>query len=229
MNVQTRRTLDRDLQAIHDDILRLGKMVDSAISQSMQALADRDTQLAESIVQGDEKLNNLRYQIEEACLALVATQQPAAGDLRNIMAAMSIVSDLERMGDHAEGIARIVIRMDDQPLLKPLIDLPRMAEICRKMLSQSLEAYMECDAEKALEVASQDDAIDDLYNQVFRELLSFMLEDPNTVTRALYLQFASHNLERIADRVTNIAERVVFMASGEILELNPEPDTASLT
>ena len=225
----TRASLDRELQGIQDSVLRLGELVDGAIQKAIQSLAARDTSLARSVVSEDAAINRLRFQTEEACLALIATQQPAAGDLRTVVAAMNIVSDLERMADHAAGIARIVLRMGDEPLLKPLIDIPRMAEACRQMLRDSLAAFVQRDAEQARSIAGMDDTIDGLYQQVFRELLSFMVEDPRTTTRALYLLFAAHNLERIGDRATNIAERVVFMTSGEMRELNPEPrDTAHL-
>lgn len=221
---QPRRTLDRDLRALQDDLLRLGSLVDTAIDRALQALAARDAGLARQIATDDARVNELRFQIEEACLALIATQQPAAGDLRAIVAAMNIVGDLERMADHAAGIAKTVLRMGDDPLLKPLIDLPRMAAECRTLLRRALDAYLARDADLARAVAAQDDTIDGLYNQIFRELLSFMVEDPRTTTRALYLLFAAHNLERIGDRVVNIAERVIFMASGEMKELNAGPD-----
>jgi phosphate transport system protein len=225
----TRAGLDRALHTIEDGVLRLGEMVDVAIQQALRSLAERDTSLARQVVNDDAAVNRLRFETEEACLALIATQQPAAGDLRTVVAAMNIVSDLERMADHAAGIARIVLRMGDEPLLKPLIDIPRMAEACRQMVRDSLEAFVRRDAEAARAIAGMDDTIDGLYHQVFRELLSFMVEDPGTTTRALYLLFAAHNLERIGDRATNIAERVVFMTSGEMRELNPEPrDTAHL-
>jgi len=215
-----RATLDRDLQAVQDDLLRLGSLIDAAVARSLQALADRNADLARQIVVDDARVNALRFQIEEECFALIATQQPAARDLRAAVAAMNIVSDLERMADHAAGIAEIVLRMGDEPLLKPLIDMPRMAEECREMLRQALDAYVKHDVELARAVAARDDVIDGLYKQIFRELLSYMLEDPRTTTRALYLLFAAHNLERIGDHITNIAERVIFMASGEMKELN---------
>jgi phosphate transport system protein len=228
MSAHIRGALDRELQAVQDDILRLGSMVNVAIEQSMEALAKRDADLAQQVIGNDQQINQLRFNIEEDCIRAVATQQPAAADLRGIMAAMIIANELERMGDHAEGIARIVIRMGDEPLLKPLIDLPRMAETCRKMITNVLGAYTDRNVILAREVASQDDFIDDLYKQIFRELLTYIIEDPKTTTRALYLLFAAHNLERIADRVTNIAERAVFIASGELRELNPEHDEAEL-
>ncbi len=218
MTTQTRTHLDRDLRLLQDDILRMGSLIDAAITRSLRALSARDSELARGVIAADAAVNALRFEIEDACLTALATQQPAAGDLRAVVAAIIIVNELERMGDYAAGIARTVIRMGDEPLLKPLIDMPRMAEICRAMLEQALRAYLARDAELARSVAARDDEIDDLYNQVFRELLAFMLEDPHTTTRALYLLFSAHNLERIGDRVVNIAERVIFMASGELKE-----------
>ena len=220
MTTHIRATLDRDLRRVQDDLLQLGGLIDTAISRALQALADRNADLARQIVADDERVNALRFQIEEECFTLIATQQPAARDLRAAVAAMNIVSDLERMADHAAGIAEIVLRMGDEPLLKPLIDMPRMAEECHAMLRQALDAYVKHDVELARAVAARDDVIDGLYNQIFRELLSFMLEDPRTTTRALYLLFSAHNFERIGDHITNIAERVIFMTSGEMKELN---------
>ena len=219
----TRSSLDRELRAIEDNMLRMGEMVDGAIQASLRALAERDRGLAQQVVDGDAQINRLRFDIEEACLALMATQQPAAGDLRTVVAAMNVVGDLERMADHAAGIARIVLRMGDEPLLKPLIDIPRMAEVCRYMTRDALQAFVRRDGERARQIAAMDDQIDGLYQQVFRELLSFMVEDPKTTSRALFLLFAAHNLERIGDRATNIAERVLFLTSGVMRELNPEP------
>jgi phosphate transport system protein len=222
MSVSTRATLERELEEMQDDLLRLGERVDEAIADALRSLERRDLDLARQVVAGDAEINALRFQIEENCLRLIATQQPAAGDLRAVVAAMNIVVDLERMGDHAAGNARIVLRMGDEPLLKPLIDIPRMAQLCRQMLRESLQAYVARDAAGALAIARQDDILDGLYQQVFRELLTFMIEDPRTTTRALSLLFAAHNLERIGDRVTNIVERIVFATSGEMRELNPE-------
>ncbi len=229
MTRSSRAVLDKDLQAIQDDVLRMAHLLDEAVSRSLEALASQDTRLAQEIVAGDAQINALRFRIEEACLALIATQQPAAGDLRAVIAAMNIVGDMERMADHAAGVARLVQTMGGQPLLKPLIDIPRMVEVCRSMVREALQAFVARDPEKARQVASQDNTIDALYKQIFRELLSFMVEDPSTTSRALILLFAAHNYERIGDRATNIAERVIFLASGEMRELNPEPpDTSHL-
>ena len=222
-----RATLDRELIEINDGLMRIGSLVDAAIERSMQSLADRDAALARQVDADDAKVNALRFQVEEECLALIARQQPAASDLRAVLAAFSIVTDLERMGDHAAGIARTVVHMGDQPLLKPLIDLPRMAETCREMLRLALQAYVERDTEKARSIVAMDDTVDGLYTQIFREILSFMVEDPHTTSRGLYLIFAAHNLERIGDRVTNIVERILFMTSGEMRELNPKVSKAA--
>jgi len=222
MTTHVRSTLDRELIEINEGLLRIGNLVDVAIERAVQALAHRDQGLARQVDADDASVNALRFEIEEACLALIARQQPAATDLRAVLTAFSIVTDLERMGDHAAGIARTVLHMGDEPLLKPLIDLPRMAEICREMLRLSLRAYVERDAEKARPIVAMDDSVDALYTQTFREILSYMVEDPRTTSRGLYLMFAAHNLERIGDRVTNIVERILFMTSGEMRELNPK-------
>ncbi len=215
-----RSTLDREFSAIRDNILRMGSLVDTAIDRSIQALRTQDVALSRQIIADDQGINDLRFTIEEECLALIATQQPVASDLRAVIAAMNIVNDMERMGDHATGIAKTVIRMDGEPLLKPLVDIPRMADLAREMLKKSLDAFLARDPEAARAVARQDDEIDHLYNQIFRELLSFMIEDPATTTRGTYLLWAGHNLERIGDRATNIAERVIFMTTGTMKELN---------
>jgi phosphate transport system protein len=217
-----RSAFDQELQELRDNVLRLGSMVDTAIGQSIRALKERDQALAQQIVVDDENINELRFKIEEDCLSLIARQQPAARDLRFIVATMNIVLDLERMGDHAAGIATIVLLMGGEPPVKPLIDLPRMAQISQEMLRASLDAFMSENAEEALIITTRDDEVDQLYNQIFRELVSYMIEDPGTVTRAMYLLFCAHNVERIADRVTNVCERVVFVATGHMEEIPSE-------
>jgi phosphate transport system protein len=222
-SVQSRGTLDRELRSLRKKISRLGDMVERTIAEALRALRAADEELANAVVDGDIELNELRFEIEEACLAVIATQQPAAGDLRQIVAAMNIVVDLERMGDHAAGIAKTVRRM------KPAIykDLPesleRMAALTQQMLRQALEVYAANDIDRAYNVARMDGQIDDSYQALFGDLLARMLDEEELATNALFLLFAGHNLERIGDRVTNIAERVIFMASGEMQELNPEP------
>lgn len=219
----TRAHFDQELNALQDNLLRMGGMLDTAIALGMKALAERDLDLARRVVADDAKINDLRFYIEEQCIRLIATQQPLATDLRFIVAAMNVISDMERMADHAAGIAKTVLKMGNQPLLKPLIDLPRMADESREMLRAALDAYVARDVEAARGVAARDDVMDDLYHQIFRELVSFIAEDPSTTTRALYLLFAAHNLERIGDRVVNITERVIFITSGEMKELSAGP------
>jgi phosphate transport system protein len=167
MSRSSRAVLDKHLQAIQDDVLRMAHLLDAAISRSLEALAAQDARLAQEIVAGDAQINALRFGIEEACLALIATQQPAAGDLRAVIAAMNIVGDMERMADHAAGVARLVQTMGGEPLLKPLIDIPRMVEVCRSMLRESLQAFVERNPDKARQVAIQDNTIDALYKQIF--------------------------------------------------------------
>jgi phosphate transport system protein len=220
MTDKSRGLFDRQLTNLRDNIVYLSGMVVDAIEQAIKALRNQDKELARQVVSGDEAINTKRYEVEEQCLTLIATQQPAAGDLRAIIAANHIVTELERMGDYASGIAEIAIRLADQPHLKPLIDVPRMAETDQEMIRASLEAYLDQNPDLALETAKRDAEIDRLYDQIYRELLTYMMEDPKTITRATHLLWVAHNLERIADRVTNICERIIFMTTGELKELN---------
>lgn len=215
-----RATFDKYLQELQDEMLTLSSMVEKAIDRSLDALKRRDLESARQIIADDQKINLKRSEIEEMGIDLIATQQPMAQDLRTIIAVLSIITDLERMADYAEGIARITLLIGEQPHVKPLIDIPRMAEKATSMLRRSLTAFVERDVEAAKQISSEDEMIDDLYHQVYRELLVFMLQDPKTITRATYLIWAAHRLERVADRVTNICERVVFMVTGTYEELN---------
>src|SRR5512143_2099125 len=181
-------------------------MVDKAIDRSVEALKRRDMNEAQVIISDDFKINRKRFEIEERCMLLLATQQPMAKDLRAIAAVMHIITDLERMGDHAEGIAKVNLMMGDEPLLKPLIDIPEMADKSRDMLRRTLDAFIEADADAAKKIAMEDDQMDELYDRVYRDLVQIMIEDPSTVTRATYLLWVAHNLERIGDRITNICE-----------------------
>jgi len=196
-------------------------LVDQAIDRSVLALRDRDHTLAQKVIDGDAELNRLRYEVEEACLAILATQQPAAGDLRAILAVETIAVELERMGDHAEGIAKIVLRMGDEPPVTPLVEIPRMADLCRQMLKQSVDTFIARDAEAARRVGETDDSIDALYRELFDRLVAVMGRDPSAVERGTYLLWIAHNLERIGDRITNIVERVIFMATGQIGMIYP--------
>jgi phosphate transport system protein len=215
-----RTFFERHLAEIQEEMLVLADMVESAIKRSLQALKGRDMDLARQVIADDVKINQKRYDAEERCLELIATQQPLAGDLRTIVAVLHMIVDLERMGDHAEGIAKIVVMLADEPPLKPYIDLPRMADVAVEMLRESLEAFKHRDADRARATIDRDDEVDALYDQVYRELLTYMLGDPRTIQRATHLMWVAHNLERIADRVTNICERVVFLVTGKIEELN---------
>jgi phosphate transport system protein len=217
-----RSTLERDLEQVRSDILRMGSRVESAIDRSVQALKNRDYDLAQQVVNDDDAINQLRYDIEERCLELIATQQPAAGDLRTTIAATHIAVELERIADHAEGIAEIAKRIFDEPLLKPLIDVPVMAQTAREMIRGALDAYVAGDIEAAQKVVARDDEMDALYQQIFRELLTYMLEDPRNISRATYLLWVAHNLERIGDRATNVCERVIFMATGKLEEFKSQ-------
>lgn len=216
--MEIRTTFHKKLREIQDDILAMGSLVEKAINRSMEALKKRDVAMANQIIADDLKINQKRFDIEEKCIQLIATQQPMASDLRAIICVLNIITDLERIGDHAEGIAKIVVMIGDEPPLKPLIDLPRMSAKTAGMLHRSLDAFIDCDADAARQIITEDDEIDNLYEQVFRELLTFMAEDPQTITRATRLLWVAHNLERSADRVTNICERVIFNVTGKMVE-----------
>jgi phosphate transport system protein len=217
-----RETFGKHLSELKTQLLELGTDAGRTIGQGVDALKTRDRALAQAIIQHDAEINRVRYQIEERCYETIATQQPLASDLREIISILLIAIELERIADHSKNLAEIVIFMGDEPLLKPLIDIPRMAEICESMLNQSLDAFARRDAEAGRAVCARDDEIDQLYEQIFRELLTYVMEDPRAVTRALNLLFAAHNLERIGDRVTNIGERVIYAATGRLEELNIE-------
>ncbi len=225
-HIQSRAELDRELAAIRESMLALGERVAVSIHDSVLALRNTDRELAETIIVGDAEVNKMRFDIEKACESVIATQQPAASDLREVIAALNIVVDLERMGDHAAGIAKTVQLMGDEQFESLPESLERMAARTQDMLRQAVEVYAEADNDRAYNVALMDDKIDDSYQSLTHELLQGMIEDEISTTRGLYLLFAGHNLERIGDRVTNIAERVIFMASGKMKELNPEPGEA---
>ena len=216
--MEIRTVFHKQLREIQDDILAMGSMVSKATLRSIDALKNRDLGLAQQIITDDKKINKKRFEIEERCIQLIATQQPMASDLRIIVAILNIIIEVERIGDYAAGIAKIAIMMGDEPPLKPLIDIPRMADQTVDMLRRSLDTFVNRDAEAAKKIIPEDDLVDQLYDQVFRELLFFMAEDPKTITRATRLIWVAHNLERAADRVTNICERVVFVVTGKMEE-----------
>lgn len=215
-----RESFRKYIKELEQELISMGEMVIRAINRSVEALKTRNIEEAKKIVSDDIHINKKRWDIEEKCIYLIATQQPVATDLRDLIAVLNIITELERMGDHAEGIAKIVIMLGDAPLIKPLIDIPRMTEKAVDMLKKSLEAFTKLDVKMARAICNEDDEVDMLYDQIYRELLSFMIEDPKTITGATHLMWVAHNLERIADRVTNICERIVFLVTGKMEEIN---------
>jgi len=219
-----RKTFEQELQQVKDDVLLLGSMIEKAILDSVEALKKRNTKFSEKIIAEDREINRKRFEIESQLMVLIATQQPMAHDLRLLASMLEIISELERMGDYAKGIANINIRMGDQPLLKPLIDVPRMAQKGVDMLHRALTAFINEDVETAKAIPVEDDEVDALYNQVYHELMMYVIQDPKSIERANWLLWVAHNLERFADRVTNICERTVFIATGEMEEIKSTND-----
>jgi phosphate transport system protein len=217
--MELRGDFRRKLREIQDDVLVMGSMVEKAIIASVKALRERDLALADHVIADDVKINEKRFEIENRCVQIIITQQPMASDMRVIMAVVNIITELERIGDYAVGIARIVLLIGDEPPLKPLVIIPSMAEKTVVMLRHSLEALIKRDAAAARALVDADEEVDNLYDELYRVLISFMLEDPKTITRATRLIWVSHNLERSADRVTNICERVVYMVTGVMEEI----------
>jgi phosphate transport system protein len=215
----TREQYVYHLEDLRGRVVAMASMVDKAMTNAVAALVQRDVPLAQKVMAEDRAINEYRWRTEEQALLLIATQAPMAKDLRTIAAAIHIVTDLERMADHAAGTAKIAIQTADQAPLKPLVDIPRMSEIARTMLHDAITAFIEDDEAAARAIVARDDEVDALYEQIYRELLTFMLADPTTIDQATHLLWAAHNLERIADRVTNICERVVFAATGQLEEL----------
>jgi phosphate transport system protein len=213
-----RSTFDREFDEVRSSLFGMSVLVDTAINRSVQALSARDTDLADLVINGDVEINKTRYKIEEDCLALIATQQPAASDLREIIAILYIIVEMERIGDYAAGISKTVILMGEEPLLKTFKKIFKMAEISRSMLADSIQAYMKRNPTWAREIAARDNEIDELYNIVFQRLIKIMVKEHDMVTRCTYLMWCSHNLERIADRVINISEQIVFMTTGMLKE-----------
>jgi phosphate transport system protein len=217
-----RRTLESEIQELKDELLYLGSMVEKQILGSVDGLKKRDLEAAQKIIDTDKEINSKRYDIEEKVMIAIATQQPMAHDLRLLASILEIAGELERMGDYAKGIATINIRMKDEPLLKPLVDIPRMAQKGTDMLHRSLTAFLNEDVEAARAIPQEDDDVDHLYDQVYRELMVLIIQDPKGIQRANWLLWAAHNLERVADRVTNICERTIFSATGEMREISSE-------
>jgi phosphate transport system protein len=209
---------EKELETLKGDLLTMASLVEEAIHNAIQSLVKRDSELIQKTFEGEDRINRLEIEIEEECLKLIALRQPMAADLRFITAAMKIITDLERMGDQAVNIAERAISLNEEPQLKPYIDIPKMAEIAQSMVKDVLDAFVNRDSKLARSVCERDDLMDGLNNQVFRELLTYMLSDPNTITRAVHLIIVSRCLERIADHATNIAEDVIFMVDALVIK-----------
>ncbi|MDA0352964.1 MAG: phosphate signaling complex protein PhoU [Chloroflexi bacterium] len=217
---ELRERFHRQLSALQDRALEMTSMVDRAIERSVEALINRDVALARVVIDEDQVVNETGYGIHDMCVALIAQQSPLAGDLRLVMSVTAIATDLERMGDHAEGIARIVVMMQDEPLVKPLVDIPIMAEKARQMMNNAVQAFVDRDTEAAFAVGRADDEVDELYNTVYADLIGVMVTDQSTIEAATHLLWVAHNLERIGDRATNIAERTVYTVTGELPQMD---------
>ncbi len=215
-----RSDFDRSLRELQQELMVLGSMVGKAISRSITSLKNRDPEAALVVISEDKDIDKQRFELEDHCMEIVATQQPLATDLREIFSIFMIASELERMGDYAKGIAKISLMMGEQPPLKPLVDIPRMGTISVEMINRSLDAFVNRNVEMAEDVCAIDDEVDGLHDQVYRELLILMIIDPTSIERATHLLWVAHNLERVADRATNIAERAIYVATGKMTEIN---------
>ncbi len=215
-----RESFGEHIKELNNEVVEMGEMVSAATSKSIEALKSHDIEKARQIINDDLLVNKKRWQIEERCINLIALQQPVATDLRDIIAVLNIITELERMGDYAEGIAKIVILLGDDPIIRPSVILPKMAEIANSMLKRSMQALINKDAKLANAICTEDDEVDKLYEQAYHEMLMQMVRDPAILSKATPLIWAAHNLERIADRVTNICERIVFLATGSMPQVN---------
>ena len=220
--MEIRTAFHKRLREIQDEVLAMGSMVEKANSRSIEALKERDLDKAHEIIADDLKINKKRFNIEQKCVQLIATQQPVASDLRTLASVLLLISELERIGDYAKGIAKISLMIGTEPLLKPLVDLPRMADKVSDMLHRALVAFVERDTEVAKRLPDEDDEVDSLYEQTYRELVTYIIADPRNINQANLLLWVAHNLERAGDRVTNICERVLFTVTGTMEEMDAE-------
>jgi len=219
-----RKTFESEIQQVKDEIILLGSLVEQNLLDSVDAMKKRDAEASHKVIELDKKINAKRFELENQVMIIIATQQPMAHDLRVLASLFEVISELERMGDYAKGIGIINVRMGSQPLLKPLVDIPRMAQIGADMLHRALTAFVNEDVAAARAIPPEDDLVDELYNQVYRELMTYIMADPKNIERANWLLWVAHNLERFADRVTNICERTIFIVTGELSELNDLKD-----
>jgi phosphate transport system protein len=223
-SISPRETLDRAIDELLAEVIVQGDMVKDALFNAVNALKEQNISKAKVIYDGDRQINQKHFEIEEEVITLIATQQPMARDLRLLAAILEVTTELERMGDYAKGIARITVRIGEEDLLKPVESIPAMAMVCIDMLDRALKAFVERDADAARSIPDEDDQVDNYYNQIYRALMDHMISNPSNVDRANYLLWVAHNLERVADRVTNVCERIVFVVTGEILEMDRTDD-----
>ncbi|UCD98056.1 MAG: phosphate signaling complex protein PhoU [Chloroflexota bacterium] len=222
--ISPRETLDRAIEDILKRVLNQGSMVEDSLRNAVAALKHQNTDEAKLIYDKDREINKRHFEIEEDVITLIATQQPMARDLRLLAAILEVTTELERMGDYAKGIARITVRIGKDELPKSIDQIPPMADVCIDMLHKALQAFAERDAQSARLIPDQDDQVDAYYNRIYRDLMDQMIANPSTVDQANHLLWAAHNLERVADRVTNVCERIVFVVTGEILEMDRTDD-----
>lgn len=216
----TRKSFDSNLEELHNDLVRMGSIVEKQIYDSIDALINQNEELANEIIKNDDIVDDIEEEIENKCILLIAKEQPLAIDLRNIFTTIKIVTDLERMADHAVDIAKIVLRLKNQKYIKELVDIPKAGKIVQEMIKQSLDAYIAGDVDKAYAVCKMDDEIDAIYKSMFNELLAKMADDQSIVSQATQFLFVSKFLERIADHVTNICEWTIYLVTGEQKDLN---------
>lgn len=222
--ISPRETLDRAIEELLNEVLVQGSMVEKALKESVVALLNRDVEAGKIIYDQDRQINKKHFEIEESVITVIATQQPMARDLRLLTAILEVTTELERMGDYAKGIARITVRLGQESLLKPISEITPMAEVCVDLLHRAVHAFVEKDAEAARVIPKEDDKVDAFYNRIYRDLMTQMIADPSTIDQANHLLWVAHNLERVADRVTNVCERIVFVVTGELLEMDRTDD-----
>jgi len=215
-----RESFEKHIKGLNKEVIEMSEMVANATSRSVTALANRGIEDAKRIINEDVLINRKRWHIEEECISLIALQQPVATDLREIIAVLNIITELERMGDYAEGIAKIVLMIGDEPLIRPLIYAPKMVDKVVGMLKRSMQALVNRDAKAAMAICNEDDEVDKLYNDAYHDLLMRMIKEPGLISKATPLIWVAHNLERSADRITNICERIVFLATGTMPQVN---------
>ncbi len=219
-----RATFQKEMERVQDELIDLGVRVEHTITDSVEMLSKRDIEGSQRLIAADSEINRRRYAIENDTLVLIARQQPMAKDLRTLAAILEIATELERIADYAKGIAKISVRLGSTPLIKPLVDIPRMAVLSSDMLHRALLSFIDRDVEQARSIPSEDKQLDDLYDQVYRELMTYVLSDPRNIDGANHLMWVAHNLERTADRVVNICERVIFTVTGELIEFDDLPE-----